>query len=296
VLYSGSSTNGNVYAHDSQTHEIRHAKHSDFSGTFTDARYIPTDVGGDANYPVIEIARTETIDELTGTIDDMVGSIDRDSLTGSYVSPALYTGASSYDKLYWNESLLSAGDNVTIAVRSATSDTTISSASWSSEYSDPSGSDISAATADDWTQYRISLTTDDYDHSPNLYNYVRLTYFKEPSTSETSIPLHWRSGYLDLGVPAYRKTLRKFYCYHSGSSGTLSIKFTMLDYNTDTQKYDEVTDTFNIDLSVYPNFYTSYFTNGALSGELLRVDITNDDLNPLTIDRIIFVMDGEPLT
>ena len=295
VLYSGSSTDGKVYAHDSQTHEIRHAKHSDFSGTFTDARYIPTDVGGDANYPVIEIARTETIDELTGTIDDMVGSIDRDSLTGSYVSPALYTGASSYDKLYWNESLFSTGDNVTIAVRSATSDTTISTVSWSSEYSDPSGSDISAATADDWTQYRISLTTDDYDHSPILYNFVRLTYFKEPSSGETSIPIRWRSGYLDLGAPAYRKTLRKFYCYHSGSSGTLSIKFTMLDYNNTTKKYEEVTDTFNIDLSVYPEFYTDYFSNGALSGELLRIDITNDDLNPLTVDRIILVMDGEPI-
>jgi hypothetical protein len=225
----------------------------------------------------------------------MVGSIDRDSLTGSYVLPALYTGASSYDKLYWNESLPSGGDNVTVAVRSATSDTVITGATWSSEFSDPSGSDISSTTADDWTQYRISLTTDDYDHSPTLYNFVRLTYFKESSTSETSIPLRWRSGYLDLGVPGYRKTLRKFYCYHSGSSGTLSIKFTMLDYNTTTKTYDEVTDTFSIDLSVYPNFYTEYFTNGALSGELLRVDITNSDLNPLTIDRIILVYDGEPL-
>jgi hypothetical protein len=69
----------------------------------------------------------------------------------------------------------------------------------------------------------------------------------------------------------------------------------MLDYNNTTKKYEEVTDTFNIDLSVYPEFYTDYFSNGALSGELLRIDITNDDLNPLTIDRILLYYDGEPI-
>jgi len=299
VLYSGSSTDGTIYAHKFQINEIKHGKHSDFTGTFTNARYIPTDVGGDANSPVIEISRTSAINDLTGTIDDLTGTIDRDSLTGSYLSSGLNTGAKKYDKLYWNEKLLSGGDDITVAVRSASTEAGLSSAEWSSEYSNPSGSDISALTANDWTQYRISLTTDSYAHSPLLYsagNYnMRLTYFKEAAPAETTIPFRWRSGWLDLGVPGYRKSLKKLYCFHSGTSGTLKLTFTMLDFNTSTRKYEETTDTFDIDLSQYPNFYTDYFTNGALSGELVRLDITNSDLNPLSIDKIILVMNGEPL-
>lgn len=298
VLYSGSSIAGIVYAHKGQVNEVRHSKHSDFSGTFVNARYIPTSVGGDANNPEIEISRTATINELSGTINNQTGTIDRASLTGNYTSQALNTGAKVYDKIYWNERLLSSGDNVTLAVRSAATEAGLTGA-WSSEYSDPSGSDISALTANLWTQYRISLTTDAYAHSPTLYsaaNYVvRLTYLKEATAAETSISLRWRSGWLDLGAPGYRKSLKKLYCFHTGTSGTLTLTFTMLDWNDTTKKYEEVTDTFNIDLATYPNYYSAYFTNGSLSGELMRLDITNNDINPLSIDKITLVMDGEPL-
>jgi hypothetical protein len=290
ILYYGSSTDGKVYSYAEQTYEVVHNKHSDFTGTFTNARYIPTTAGGDANNPVIEIARTGDVDSMSGTIDNLTGTIDRDSLTGTYVSQGLNIGASTYDKLYWNESMVSGGDDVTIAIRSASTEAGLSSASWSSEFTDPSGSDISGETADDWVQYRISLTTDDYGHSPTVYranNYnVKLTYRKLAATTETSIPIHWKSGWTDLGYPGYVKSLKKIYVYHEGTAGTLTLTFSNFEGDTDT---------FNIDLSTYPNSYTEYFTAGKFIGELFNLDITNDDLNSLEIKKIIVIFDVEPL-
>ena len=299
ILYSGSSTAGKIYAHQSEANEVLHKKHSDFSGTFSNARYIPTTIGGDSDSPVIEIARTETIDELTGTIDDLTGTIDRGSLTGTYTSHALNVNAKSYDKIYWNENLVSSGDNITVAIKSASTEAGLSAAVYSSEYTNPSGSDISALTANDWMQYRITLTTDDYGHSPTLYknnNYViKISYLKEAEESETEIPLHWRSGFTDLGYPINTKSLTKIDSYHNGSTGTLTLKFTMLDYNNTTKKYEEVSDTFDIDLSEYPEHYTNWFTNGALTGKLSRLDITYSNVSPLSIDRIILTFNREPL-
>lgn len=292
ILYSGGSDVGKIYAHNDSTKEIIHRRQSDFTGTFTNARYIPTDIGGDPESPVIEIARTGSIDSLVGTIDSLVGSIDRGSLTGSYISQALSVGASRYDKIYWNETLPTAGSNVTFAIRSATLDTALNSASWSSEYTDPSGSDISSNSSNNFVQYRISMTTDTYASSPTVYkgnNFdVKLTYSIAGATNETAIPLTWRTGWLDLGAPSYKKTLKKIYVdYDSVSTGTLNIGFeTYGDGNTDI---------FPIDLSKYPSEYIEYFHNGSLLGELFRITITESSLNPIKIKSIRLVYDVEPL-
>lgn len=289
TLYYGSSIDGKVYNYTYQVYEILHRKHSDFAGTFTNARYIPTGVGGDANNPVLEISRTGDIDSLTGTIDDLTGTIDRDSLTGSYVSQALNVGASKYDKLYWNESFVSSGDNITVAIRSAATEAGLTG-DYSSEFTDPSGSDISGETANTWLQYRVSFTTDAYSHSPTLikannYN-VRLTYFKEASTTETAIGLHWRSGWLDF-FPGYKKILRKMKVYYdSDSVGTLNIQW---------ENYEGDTDLFAINLTDHPNSYEERFTTGAFLGELFRLDITNSDLRNLKINKIILTLDIEPM-
>lgn len=289
VLYYGSSVDGKIYNYTFQAYELVHNKHSDFSGTFTDARYIPTSVGGDANDPVIEIARTATIDALVGTIDALIGTIDRDKLVGFYTSDTLNLGATKYDKAYWNERFKCSSDDITLAVRSAATSALVSSATYSSEFTDPSGSDLSALSASDWTQYRFTLTTDTYIHSPEIYkanNYnLKLTYFKEASASETSIPMHWRNGWLDF-LPGYKKTLRKIQIYYSGDIGTVTYKF-------ETSKGD--TDSFVVDMNTYPDFYEEYFTGGALTDELFRLDITNNDLNPFIIRKIVIMMDIEPL-
>lgn len=288
ILYYGSATDGKVYAYQSQAYEIMHGRHSDFTGTFTNARYIPTTVGGDANNPIIEIARTTAINDMSGIINNLTGTIDRGSLTGSYVSQALNVGASTYNKLYWNPSLVSSGDAITVAIRSATTEAGLTGA-WSSEYSNPSGSDISGLTANVWMQYRISMTTDAYTHSPTLvkannYN-VRITYNKEGTVGETTVPLHWKSGYTDLGYPDNNKVLKKLYCYHHGTSGILTLKFTNLEGDSDT---------FDIDLANNPVQYEEYFTTGKFLGRYFNLEILNSDLNNLQIDKIVITGDIEP--
>jgi len=286
TLYFGSSANGKVYNYTFQAYEIYHNKHSDFTGNWTDCRYIPESVGGNPNAPVIEIARTQDIDNLTEMINGLTGVIDRGMMSGSYVSQGLNVGAQSYDKIYWNERFVSSGDDITVALRSATTSDSLPSAIWSSEFSDPSGSDLSSLTANVWMQYRLALTTDSYAHSPELYNYVKITYLKEASSSETSIPLHWRSGWMDF-FPGYKKSLKKMQVYYdTEGKGTLNIKFS---------NYEGDNDTFAINLTDYPSIYDEYFTNGTFMGEKFRVDITEDSLYNLKIRGIILTMDIEPL-
>jgi hypothetical protein len=289
ILYYGSSTDGKVYAYQSQAYEIMHGRHSDFGGTFTNARYIPTTVGGDSDSPIIEIARTTAINDMSGTINAQTGTIDRSSLTGNYTSQALNVGASSYNKAYWNPSLISSGDAITLAIRSATTEAGLTG-NYSSEFSTPSGSDISGETANTWLQYRVSMTTDAYTHSPTLvkannYN-VKISYNKEGSVGETTVPLHYKSGWTDLGYPGRKKVLKKLYSLHQGTSGTLILKITNLEGDSDT---------FEINLASNPDSYEEYFTTGKFLGTLFNLEILNSDLNNLDIDKVGVIFDLEPL-
>lgn len=295
VLYSGGSASGKIYAHSDSTKEIIHRRHSDFTGTFANMRYIPTDADGDAESPVLELARTATIDALVGTVDSLTGTIDRSSLTGTYISQPLTVGASRYDKIYWNETLPTAASNVTFAVRSAATVDSLGNGtftSWSSEVSDPSGSDISANTANSVIEYRISMTTDDLAFTPTVYkgnNFnVRLTYNIAGATDETTIPLTWRTGWLSLDHPGYKKQLRKIYVsYESSGTGTLNVGFeTYGDGNSDA---------FAINLTDHPSEYIEYFTGGSLLGELFRITLTESSLNAIKIKSIRIVYDVDPL-
>lgn len=291
ILYGGGSATGKVYSYADSTKEIVNRRNSDFTGTFTNMAIMSANAGGDPESPILDLERTATIDALVGTIDSLTGTIDRSSLTGNYVSQPFDVGASSYDKIYWNETLPTAGSNVTFAVRSATSDTAITAASWSSEYSDPSGSDISANSANNVIEYRVSLTTDNLAYTPTVYkanNYnIRLTYNTAQLTDETAIPIEWRSGWMSFGAPAYKKTLRKIQVeYDSASTGTLNIGFS---------NYTGQSDSFAINLATYPTEYIEYFANGAFTGELFRLDVTENSLNALKIKRILVTYDIEPL-
>jgi len=293
LLYGGGSNSGKIYSFGINSQEITHSKHSDFTGTFTNARYIPATsaAGGDPNSPILELSRTATIDELVGTINAQTGDINRVEVTGSYISPVLNTpNISTYDKIYWNETL-PAGTDVTLAIRGGTTSASCAAAAWSGEFTDPSGSDVSGETAYEYTQYRISMSTGDIDYTPNViktggFN-VRLGYNTVGTAAETAIALHWQTGYLDFGIPSYKKTLRKLVVnYNSDSAGTLTFAFT-------TEAGD--TDSFSIDMSTYDSSYTEYFTNGALTGESFKLDITNSDLNAIEIKNISIIYDVEPL-
>lgn len=292
VVYSGSSTDGNIYSLSGATHEIVHKKQSDFTGTWDSMRYIPTRWGGDADSAVLEVAWDETIDQLTGTIDNLPGIVDRDTSGGSYISQFLNIGASSFDKLYWNETIPSTGGDVTFNLRSGPTSPDCLAATWESlEYSDPTGSDVSAATANDFVQYRVTMTSDSITYSPTVYNAfnyaIKLTYNTEGTTSETTIPFRWESGWTDLGYPGRDKTLNTLFVYHDSpdQTGTLTLTF---------ENFEGDTDEFEINLNNNPTHYVEQFTTGKFRGKLFKLKINESSLNPLTVKRVIVYYDVEP--
>ena len=303
VLYSGSAEDGTVYAHSTDVNDIVHSKHSDFTGTWDTMRYIPIRWGGDANSPVLELAWTASIDTLTGTVNAMAGDVNRPGTSGHYYSQVLEIGADTFDKLYWNETIPACGGDVTFNIRSATEDTLASSdtVAWSGDFTDPTGSDISTVTANNYMQYKINLSTDNIDYTPTVHaanNYVvRVIFNKEGTRVESSIDLHWQGGWQNLGHPGVNKLLRKIYVVHNNpeATGTLAIRIDALEFNQDTKKYETESDTFDIDLTAYPYYYTEYFSGGALRGEWFRLSFQESSLNAIDIEKVILVYDTEPL-
>lgn len=289
VLFGGASDSGKVYQFASAAKEILHKTSSDFTGTFDDARVVPQIAGGDLNNPTIELAWDLTINGMAGTINAATGIIDRPDTGGTYTSTVINTqSASTYDKIYWRE-VLASGEDVTFAIRSGATSAACQVAAWSSEFSSPGGSDISEVTANEYTQYRITLSTGSTSTTPNVNSIggyaVKLTYNTVGASAETSIPLHWQTGYLDF-QPGYIKSFRKIIVSHSGTTGTLVIKF--------TNEYEE-TDTFNINLDTSPTRYEERFTSGVLTGNKFKIDILNSDLADLEIKEILIVFDLEPI-
>jgi len=450
ILYTGSSSDGKVYAYETEPKEFIHKRHSDFAGLWDDMRYVPTTVGGDAENPVLEIARTETIDDLYQTISSTPGLIDRQDYLGHYISQVVTIGQCELDKLYWNESIPSAGGDVSFRLRSSatgesnlllnddfefwdnyefespitikpndwryskggtggssasdrtiiysgqnsvkvtkssmgystvyqrigaviyqskpmvfsgwyksansiagkvvaeiqdsvatkptqafysctagwnefetsvTVDSTATSLTvrllvdsdanqvayfdkvmvrqgtsttndwteWGTEYKNQNGSDISAATSNTYLQYLISETTSSLAYTPTLTEsggyVVRLTYNRTGAQTTDSIPIRWRTGWFDMGQPSRTKSLKYIYVYHTGTAGTLNLTF---------ENYEGDTDLFSIDLTQYPDSYREAFTGGKFTGQQFRLDITNNDANPLTISKIICIYDVEP--
>ena len=300
ILYGGSSTDGTIYAYAETVHGIIHRRHSDFeedhydSGIeWVDARYVPTRWGGDADSPVLEIARTTTIDGFSGIIDDLTGIIDRPDTTGHYVSKILRCGATTFDKLYWHETIPATGGDVLFYLRSGATQAECQAATWSSSFTDPSGSDISGVAANDYIQYKIEMTTDDIDYTPTVYTVggytVKITYDIEGATTETAVPLHWRGGFDDLGYPGRMKTLKSlevYYDYPENTPGTLNVKFV---------NWEGDEDTFEIDLMAEGGHYEDGFTNQAFVGKLFSLDLTESSLNDLIIRKVIAVFDVETL-
>jgi len=293
ALFSGASDSGNIYAHNETIKEIIHKTHDDFTGTFDDMRFIPESIGGDSEDPVLELAWDVTMDSLTTvTMDSLITEvIDRPSIGGSYVSQSLNINASSFDKIYWNESIPASGGDVRLRIRSAATAGGLAAASWSGFFSNSSGSDISSESAYDYAQYLVTMDTTNIAYTPTVYksnNYVvRMTYNTTGGNAEGSIPLRVRSGWTDLGIPGYKKTLRKIDAsYESDETGTLNITFETIEGDSDI---------FEIDLNEYPSRYVAYFTSGALTGTLLRIDVQEDSLNALKGKRIVVLYDVEPI-
>lgn len=244
TLYSGSSgSDGNIYAHENSFSRLIYRYKSQLEGGTADSVYI----GGTEEIPFISLGSDETWAESTDNWQDsgsktwMIGS-----LTGSWYSSISQINASELDKLYWNETLGSTG-NATIAVRLASSSGGIAGASWSSEFSDPTGSDLSGETTNDFIQFRASLSSGLFTETPFIFfsdNFViRMTYKKDGTIGESSVLAVFETGKSGLGGLDLPKRLKEFNIFYEGTAGTMTFQF-------DNGQGDSYS--FDIDLSVDP--------------------------------------------
>jgi len=255
VLYSGSSTtDGKVYAHSNAFSNLVYR----YKTQFTSGTEANVYVGGDEEDPYVRLGWDETWATVAGAWSAQ-GSATWlvEASSGTWTSPAIQIDATALDKLYWNESLGSAG-NVTFAVRLASTEGGISGASWSSEFTNPSGSDISGVTANTWIQIRATFTTTDFTIAPeiNLENdfVFHMTYQKVATTAETSILSIWKGGFTDFGGGENPVRIKEVQIFYEGTAGTLTVTYE----NDNGASYS-----FDIDLSVSPSASSTdnYFGN-----------------------------------
>ncbi len=312
TIYSGTSASyGTIFVHSTSPSEFITRYKSDLDSGTTDTAV----VYGTQNSPKVEIAWGITIDDasLSGiTIDGYtpaIAIIDRPDTTGFWFSANTELTAASLDKLYWHEDLGASGD-ITFAIKTASTEVGLAAASWSSEFSDPSGSDISGLTANIWIKLRATLTTTDITTTPileELDNFViKLVYNKQGNPGESSIETIWTSGFLNFGVKMHKKRIKSIEVHYIGSSGTLA--FTMKNSEGD------INTGFDIDLSVTADDDTGDEYEGTGDnrvfiwdapvnseddpspiGEFWQFSITESGVIPWTLHRIKVKYDVEEL-
>ncbi len=312
TIYSGTSAAyGTIFVHSTSPSEYITRYKSDLdSGTIDTAV-----VYGTQTSPKVEISWGITIDDtsLAGiTINGYSPStaiIERPDTTGFWFGPNTNLSATSFDKLYWHEDLGAFGD-ITFAIKAASTEGGLGAASWSSELTNPSGSDISDLTANTWIKLRTTLTTTDITTTPvleELDNFViKLVYNKQGKPGETAIETIWTSGFLNFGVKMNKKRIKLIEVHYIGSSGTLVFNLKNSEGDIDTS--------FNIDLSIGADDDTEdeyegtgnnrIFTweppvnsedNPTPIGEFWQFSITEGGVIPWTIYRIKVKYDTEEL-
>lgn len=251
ILYSGSSgVDGTIYAHGESFSRVIYR----YKSQFEDGSIYRTYVGGEENDPTLTLGSSEAWAESGSSTWAGSGSATWlfDYQAGTWTSPIIQVNADNLDKLYWNENLGSTG-NITWAISTGASAGSMSA--FSSEVSDPSGSDVSGVSANTYIQLRASLSDTSWTSSPALYlsdNFVaKLTYQKSGSAAEPSYLSLWQGKETTLGSES-QKRIKEIQVIYEGTSGTLTL---YADQNEGRQY------SFSIDLSVDPTSSTqdSYF-------------------------------------
>lgn len=245
VLYHGSSTtDGMVYADTGAPDVLVKKLKSEFdAGTFDDSRSFGTEL-----LPEIELSWDLTIDDAVGTINTHAYGasviIDRPDTDGTWTSPVYRIDAFALDQAQWNERLGVYGD-VTLQLKSC-DDAACDGESFEAAVTDPSGSDVSSITANDYIQFRFNLSTTDIEYTPYLYStdgyLLRLFYTKSGSTKESSVLSVWQSSWLDMKQPGFMKFLRRVRVFYKGDTGTINVQY--------ENNQGDVDRNFDIDLTV----------------------------------------------
>lgn len=225
TLYSGSSnTDGSIYAHGESYSRLTYRYLSQVQGGTADSIYM----GGEEESPYLMLGSNGTWANLGAGTWASSGSWTwmMHDQTGEWYSPIVQINAATLDKLTWNESLGDSG-NVTLAIRTGATSGAVSAASWSSEFSDPSGSDVSGVTANVFVQLRASLSTSSWTESPTVFTsdsfMIKLTYKKSGDSVEPSYLSFWQGGKTTMGQES-PKRIKEVQVYYSGTSGTLTTE------------------------------------------------------------------------
>lgn len=322
-LYSGTSTtDGYIFTEKNDTDilRIRYLSELDL-GTFDDSRSQGTE-----NNPNIEIAwdcdidgwlaELQTKDASINTINDIEtylpnAIIDRPDTDGNWISPTYKIDATALDQIKWNESLGDYGD-ITFQVNTG-STTPVSDTFSGTEYTDPTGSDISSETANTYIRLKINLSTTDIEFSPLLdldNNYVFQVFYSKAGSAnyESNIYTEWESGWLNFGTQYQEKQIKRIIVYYQATEGSLNFNYTNFEGDIDK--------TFTIDLSKNAGYkdtdgnryfgvnnnrkafiyYTPVGNNETPIGRYFKFNITDDGITEWIIDSIEVLYEVLPIS
>lgn len=314
ALYSGSSTtNGSILGHSTQPTSLIYRYQTDLdSGTYVNT--VSSNSTGDPNDLQLSLGSSIWSADSSAWNSESTSTWQVDASPGTWTSGISQINASSFSKLYWNQVLGTAG-TATIAIRTATTSAGIAGASWSSEFSNPAGSDISAVSASNFIQIRVTFSTSDFSTTPYIYiqdNFlIKLVYSQTGSAAETTIPSTWNTGWLDLGTSLYGssaysnypKTVKEIDVYYDVASGAVgTMNFTIQNLKGTNSL------NFSVDLSQAPLAngntwgYANYHmyrwlmpgSGGALTGDKFLMQMSENSLTQWRVQRIVFVYDITP--
>lgn len=293
TLYYGSSgTDGNVYAEASDVSTFILRYKSEFDAGTRDSIVI----SGSENDPQLEIGWGITINDESTPIDPVANmsaitldslsfssaTINRPGLVGYWWSPSTQVDASNYEKLYWNE-ILGANGDITLVVRSGAASSDALTGNFSSEFTDPSGSDVSGETANNYVQIRATLTTTDITDTPYLVSLdnfsIKLLYSKVGVAAETAINSLWQGGWQDFDIPTIPKRIWGINVYYTGTEGTMTVGL--------KNERGDIDQSFDIDLSLDPTSSTDDEYFGSNTNKIYKwLAPINSETTPTPIGRL----------
>lgn len=284
-LYSGSSTtDGNILAHSTTPKQLIVRSKNDLNaGTFSSSYALGTD-----DFPILSLGSGSWASDASAWNADASTWI-ADSSPGTWISAISQINSSALSTLSWN-SILPAGTTATIAIRTGATIGAVNVAAWSSEFSNPAGSDISGVTPNVYIQMRVTLSTDSLTYTPQLLvqdNFmIKLIYSQNGTTSESSVSSSWVSGWLDLVTSANTfymsnmpKIIKEIDVYYTGTSGTMNFNIQNLKGDSNAS--------FNIDLSQNRLATQSYWGNGIYKMYRWMPNFNGGNNSPLTGDKFI---------
>jgi hypothetical protein len=293
-MYYGDSVNGYVYNEEINIAGIIYSKLSDFRPNGTLSNLVAWNTEAD---PYLELGGHYTFDRMNGSAWNDFGSATTISAfdmfptnytpSGVYTSPVIQVKAKSLYYAYWNEILGGYGD-VTIAFRTSNTSAGLSG-TYSSEYTNPAGSDISGLTGEDWLQFRLTLSSTNLSATPRVYTQngyaVKITYNVLNEKVEESIDCDWRSGYTQITPENVICRARRFEVEHEGTAGLLSCIW-------DLDK-ENMSGIFCVDLENNPKSYIKPFPTTAF-GKKIRMRLHYDNINDLVIKAINILASPQP--